>query len=193
VVRREPHAVTLRLTLFCLASVCAPACSFVLDPDELRAERAEDGVEEGDVEPSEVEVSDATEASDEGDGPRVIVDHSGMVSCTFAYRLDLTQCPQSCGQWRYVVDASRSVGVGSFSWTFEATGGFSLSPAAVSRPRVELTLGVPECLVGGTDMRPFSIVARLSVDGAPAELVPLPQIGVAQVTSCSGEDACLAP
>ncbi len=180
-------------------AVVLGGCSFVLDPDELRADGLIDASEAGDAGDSgEAEarhdgaVGDAM-AGDDGDGPRIVVSHSGMVSCTFEYRIGLTQCPERCGTWRYVVDASQSVGVGSFAWSFEATGGFAVTPSSAAGARVELSVQVPECLVGGTDVRPFSIVARLSADGAPAEPVLLPTIGVAQVTSCSGDDACPAP
>lgn len=189
----------LMLALVAGSVVALGACSLVLDPDELRA----DGL--GEVPPSDG--GDAHDAADgdstaevpeaavdgDGGGPRVVVAHSGAVACTFEYRIGLTQCPERCGTWRYVVDASQSVGVGSFAWSFEATGGFAVTPSSAAGARVELSVQVPECLVGGTDVRPFSIVARLSADGAPAEPVLLPTIGVAQVTSCSGDDACPAP
>jgi hypothetical protein len=168
------------------------ACSLVLDPDELEAELA-DGMETIDADSGANETD--VLATDDAAGPRLVVDHSGAVSCTFDNRIALTQCPETCqsGGWRYVVDASRSAGVGSFAWTFEATGGFRVSPAAAAGARVELRIDVPECLIGGTDVKPFTVLARVSLDGGPPALVELPAIRVALVQVCSGAGACEAP
>jgi hypothetical protein len=166
--------------------VLVHGCSLVLDPDELTAELADtDGDALGDT--GEV-------LSDGVPDKQIVVEHSGMVACTFDYHLSLTQCPETCAPgWTYVVDASHSTGVGAFSWTFEATGGFRITPSHASGARVVLSIDTPDCLVGGTNMRPFTVIARLATDGGTPELIELPQIGVGQVIMCSGEGSCPDP
>lgn len=166
-------------------------CSLLLDPDELVAASREVDASDG-----AGDVSDGTSADGEVDpGRNIVIAHSGMVACTLDFRIGITQCPETCGTggWTYVIDASASTGVGAFAWTFEATGGFVVTPRDASGARVSLTIDTPECLIGGTNVKPFSIVARLSVDGGPANPVNLPPISVGQVTTCSGQGSCPDP
>lgn len=183
-----------------LALAISSACSFVLDPDELHATLADagdldtkvgDGTDAGgDLDPAD------TSDTDVPVGPAIVVRHSGANSCTFDFARSPTQCPISCPSagWTYVVDASDSSGVGTFAWTFEVTGGYVLDKRSAAGPRVSLVISLPECLIGGGDVRPFTLIARLSVDGGDAELVELPMISVASVTSCDdAPSGCAAP
>lgn len=138
----------------------------------------------------------ATEVDVAGDtvtAREVKVAHSGPIGCTLDYRIGLTGCPEACASWTYVVDAGRSVGVETFAWSFSATEGYTVEPPDANGPRVELTLGVPDCLIGGASMPAFEISARLSVDGEPAELIDLGTIHTSLVTTCDGKGACPDP
>jgi hypothetical protein len=183
-----------------LALAMSAGCSFVLDPDELHATLSDGGdLDANDADATDAEGDlDSDAASDTSDvpvGPAIVVRHSGANTCTFDFARSPTQCPITCPSagWTYVVDASDSVGVGTFAWTFEVTGGYVLDKRSAAGPRVSLVISLPECLIGGGDVRPFTLIARLSVDGGDAQLVELPVISVASVTTCGVPSGCAAP
>jgi len=193
-------------------------CSFLLDPDDLRAEAldadgdvadtvadaadtaavdtvtAPDSAEPPDTTPP----PDTTIAQDTDNGPVRVVRYSGQnLGCVLDfYPAAITSCPRACpagsGGWVLVFDATGSTG-STFQWRLGATDGYTLAPQTPTGARVSATLAAPDCALFGTGIGPGRVIIELSVDGAPWEHVDTLDFSVRQVTSCSGPGACPAP
>lgn len=126
------------------------------------------------VEPVDVDVVEDTKPLRE-----VVVHYSGESDvCQLNYFQGtlLDSCPETCPVntgWSIKIDASASVGVGSFSWRFGATDLYTVTPTTATGPVVTLTLKLPSCdLLNGSSPTSGSITVELGVDGEARETYP---------------------
>ncbi|MFO0751072.1 MAG: hypothetical protein U1F43_36165 [Myxococcota bacterium] len=147
-------------------------------------------------------VADSEAEVDTGPTQEIVLHYSGdgPDGCNLEYQVViLTQCPQTCpakGGWHLVVDASDSLGVGTFSWRFAATNLYTVTPTLASGARVELEVDVPGCeLLSGTTVGPGAITVELSVDGGPYQQQRSLHWTTSSVpaASCHREGVCPAP
>lgn len=195
------------------------ACSLVLDPDDLTADPIDglnDEVAPADTTATDAPSSDATPADtatadaapdatatdtaepDTVTGPTVVIRRPGVGGCELDYDADLiTSCPGTCpsdGGWTLVFDASESVGVDSYRWSFSVTNNYRVTPEVATTARVEVNLDVPSCELFGTTVGGALLLARLRVDGEEEEHAADVSFSVRKVGSCgAGQGNCPSP
>lgn len=144
------------------------------------------------VDPTEVS-EDTSSETDSTPEVQLIVRTSGEGDCTLDYYLQsLTSCPKTCG-WTLVFDARASRGLSSFSWRFEVSGGYLVTPESSVGAVASVVISTPACLFfPAGSMRPATVTASVSADGgAWVEAATIP-FSVRQVEMC-GASLCEAP
>lgn len=212
----------LRLALVGLAATLG-ACSLVLDPDDLTGHPF-DGLNEdvtaadtaapptdtsGGADtradaagPADTDVEDTgpidAQANDTTSGPTVVIARPGVGGCELDYDTELiTSCPETCpsdGGWTLVFDASDSVGVDSYRWSFSVTNNYRVTPEVATTARVEVALDVPSCELFGTTVGGALLLARLRVNGEEEAHSADMSFSVRKVSSCGGTQGnCPSP